>query len=546
MYEQEILQFAQQLKELTDRTIANQSYEINILDELHVNENAHSRILCKLLQYKNQDGKYLILESLINYIVQDCGKSHFENIRIDKPRITQEEERIDLWVRDSTYAIIMENKVKNAVDQNTQLARYIQKTRAQHYKDENIYIIYLPSDSHDPSENSWYDQDNGKSLKDDFKDRYIQLSFKKHIIRWLEKDVLPKCNKKDYLLTSAIQQYLDHLKGLFQQRSSQQKNIKEVEQTIKKELGLENKTLTEQISLVDAYIQSLNGVNEALKLINDELHKLCFEPYITLCKEYWKDDEYIVNDCSQSGYIQIYDKKWKNDRDGYKLAHLHMEFVFIHKDILCNPHGVLPLEIHYEGQDEVIRSVLYEKLGGSEKTNNDMRVLYHHDYLISSFLNNHSNEKVLSFIQLSDEAKREVLFGIFNDVKPLWEQVVEVVNSMLVVKLFKEYNYLIKEKNFLFRSVWMWQTNYLVLENEDSVIDINCQSEGEVHLSFFNRNGDIAVRFAHKKELVLDIGKMLIYNENEKRYKTIVSNITGNKYGEIIDFISALIKYIQQ
>ena len=37
-------------------------YHLNVIDELHINENAHSRILCKLLQYQSENGKYEFLE----------------------------------------------------------------------------------------------------------------------------------------------------------------------------------------------------------------------------------------------------------------------------------------------------------------------------------------------------------------------------------------------------------------------------------------------------------------------------------------------------
>lgn len=43
-------------------------YHINVIDELHINENGHSRILTKLLQYVNSHGEYKILQSLIDYI----------------------------------------------------------------------------------------------------------------------------------------------------------------------------------------------------------------------------------------------------------------------------------------------------------------------------------------------------------------------------------------------------------------------------------------------------------------------------------------------
>ena len=81
-------------------------YHLNIIDELHINENANSRILYKLLLYKNIEGKYEILESLIDYIKRNAHSSEFNNIQVKKPCITQEIKRIDLWVRDKDYAII--------------------------------------------------------------------------------------------------------------------------------------------------------------------------------------------------------------------------------------------------------------------------------------------------------------------------------------------------------------------------------------------------------------------------------------------------------
>lgn len=123
-------------------------YNINVIDELHANENAHSRILRKLLQYQDSFNRYRILESLIHYISLLEGKTEFANIKIQAPTITQETERIDLWVRDTKtkYSIIFENKIKGAIDQDNQLARYILKTINQKFDEKNIFIVYLSAD----------------------------------------------------------------------------------------------------------------------------------------------------------------------------------------------------------------------------------------------------------------------------------------------------------------------------------------------------------------------------------------------------------------
>ena len=84
-------------------------YHLNVIDELYINENGHSRILAKLLQYKSQTQQYEMLESLIDFIAENLKKDSFGSIKVVNPEITQEKERIDLWVREKgQYAIIFE------------------------------------------------------------------------------------------------------------------------------------------------------------------------------------------------------------------------------------------------------------------------------------------------------------------------------------------------------------------------------------------------------------------------------------------------------
>ena len=139
------------------------------IDELHINENGRSRILLKLLQYQNRQGEYTFLHSLLQYINTHTHSSSFSQIEIKKPLLTQEEARIDLWLRDweSGYAIIFENKACDAVDQEEQLSRYINKTITEGFSKEKIFVVYLPSYAHEPDEQSWGD------YKEEFEERYV-------------------------------------------------------------------------------------------------------------------------------------------------------------------------------------------------------------------------------------------------------------------------------------------------------------------------------------------------------------------------------------
>ena len=47
------LAFSNNLLSAFERINLKKPYHLNVIDELHINENAHSRILFKLLIYKN-------------------------------------------------------------------------------------------------------------------------------------------------------------------------------------------------------------------------------------------------------------------------------------------------------------------------------------------------------------------------------------------------------------------------------------------------------------------------------------------------------------
>lgn len=198
----ELLKFSEEFREKKKVEENKLPYHVNIIDELHINENGHSRILTKLLQYKNEKNEYEILQSLLDYTKQ----KNFWEIKITNPTITQEKKRIDLWVRDDNYAIIFENKVYNAEDQDAQICRYIETTKKE-YKEEQIFVVYISRDGKEPDPQSWGE------YKEGFKSRYINLSFRYDILPWLKSIVIPNVRQKDVFLSSALLQYVDYLEG---------------------------------------------------------------------------------------------------------------------------------------------------------------------------------------------------------------------------------------------------------------------------------------------------------------------------------------------
>lgn len=253
----------------------NLPYHINVIDELHINENAHSRILLKLLQYRDNNGEYVILKSLIEYIVNKSRYDQFKRINFTEPVITQEESRIDLWIRDSStgYSIIFENKVYNAIDQDAQLSRYIEKTINKGFKEQNIFIVYLSSSGQEPDECSW------GNYKTNFKNRYINISFKNDILAWL-KEVLSKIHLTDIYLISALNQYIDYLEGYFQLRKIDEEMYKNLDNLILEHFGLDKfNDHKERIKVLQVKMNEMQELIKHMDSFKNRLNQQIFEEW---------------------------------------------------------------------------------------------------------------------------------------------------------------------------------------------------------------------------------------------------------------------------
>ncbi|MBC6410473.1 MAG: PD-(D/E)XK nuclease family protein [Ekhidna sp.] len=145
-------------------------FHLNIIDELRANENAHSRILAKILAYKRDDN-YPFLQSFLDRIEVDR--------EITTPEITVEKYRIDILICDTDFALIIENKVNYAADQPGQLKKYYDTvTKNYHHKREQIFLLYLtrwgrrkPSDDTLPQED-----------RDSLGTNYKEVNFQDYIL----------------------------------------------------------------------------------------------------------------------------------------------------------------------------------------------------------------------------------------------------------------------------------------------------------------------------------------------------------------------------
>lgn len=275
-------------------------YHINLIDELHANENAHSRILEKLLKQKTNVGTYELLESFIEYL-KEKG-SGFRKINIGKPKITQEIRRIDLWIRDNSYAIIIENKVNWASDQQAQIERYIDITRDHKFNESQIYVIYLtPTYEKDPEIQSW-----GKYYETEIRtERYLKLSFRDDIILWLRETVLPNIKIKDVYLRSTIEQYIDHLEGAFSLRIINNKMNMELQKFIEEKLALSEQKPEEALKTLIKKEEELQNAISQIKIVEEKYRINCFEAWKKqLISDYFPNNE-IISDTKNKVFPKV-------------------------------------------------------------------------------------------------------------------------------------------------------------------------------------------------------------------------------------------------
>lgn len=286
-------------------------YHMNIIDELHINENAHSRILYKLLQFINANGEFEILSSLIRFIQEKRHSKSFSTISVKSPLLSQEESRIDLWVRDEDYAIIFENKIYNAADQEAQLSRYIERTRLE-YDLDRIFVVYISGSGKEPDAQSW------GTYQDHFKDRYINLSFRDDIRNWLRKDVIPNLRRKDSFLQSALDQYIDYLDGLFFKRTIENKMIMKLDSFIIEHFDLNRyNNDAEKVKALQEEIDNMSEVIEKMTSLRDSYRQNIFNSWKERTKtrfpelnpnqnESWYTNVSLIDSSNKKVFVYIY------------------------------------------------------------------------------------------------------------------------------------------------------------------------------------------------------------------------------------------------
>lgn len=187
-YIRELLEIFDRIQKAKDNVKGKARYHFNALLNAEPDEPKVSKILAGFFLQKT-NGDYRILKSFVKKFWGDNLAAMIKSPTISTEEFVKDDKRIDILVYEKDkYAIVMENKIWDALDQPNQLANYIEAMMGGSYNFnvDQIYVAYLPStNEHQPSPNSW-ERRGGDSYQERFKDRYKLLGFKEEILPWLE------------------------------------------------------------------------------------------------------------------------------------------------------------------------------------------------------------------------------------------------------------------------------------------------------------------------------------------------------------------------
>lgn len=273
--DEKIIEIAGKINQLYQEEIAKLPYSANAIDELHANENAHSRILRMLLQYSG-GLMWPVYRSFLKLINSHCPSFSLE---CNSPIFINEKDRIDLLINDISvdtnerWAIIIENKVCNAVDQDKQIERYLEKVMYD-IPPTNIYVIYLTSDGTKLVSSDSLTVEAQKILdyrKETDAGRFITLNYKSDILPWIEDEVLPSIAIKEDLLISSIKLYIDYLKGMFDLRDDERIIHNKIHNKMKRMLNINN--IRDGFELQENLNRLSGELNELIQMEANEILK---------------------------------------------------------------------------------------------------------------------------------------------------------------------------------------------------------------------------------------------------------------------------------
>ena len=261
------LSFCNELDKIREEVRENQPFLFNALLEASPNEEGVSRILRGFLSYR-ADGDYVALRSFVRLFLNEKLASLIKRPVLQEEEYVTDLKRIDILVYEKgKYAIVFENKIWDAPEQEGQLTNYIRGLKEQKYRlrDDQVYIIYLPSDEgHGPTDRSW-----DRNMQELYKDRYRKVSFKEGIIRWLDSEEMKSIGDPNFSQSRFL--FTDYLKRVFNLTPTDNMEQREIDKHIKSRLDLNG----DRYHDMEMLKKTINRINGCVKELERNRRQLC-------------------------------------------------------------------------------------------------------------------------------------------------------------------------------------------------------------------------------------------------------------------------------
>ncbi|MCR5850413.1 MAG: PD-(D/E)XK nuclease family protein [Bacteroidaceae bacterium] len=216
---EDIIKIANKIEGLRNKPRHHSPY--NVFTAWGMSENDHTKLLLALLRYQNQTGRYPLLNSFLNRFTKGRGKMiHYQNpsdviIRFS-PRNDKDAKHsfidglITFSAQGKRIAIIIENKIFDAPDQNGQIRRYItHMTEEEHIALDNVWVLYITGTGTKEIDECSYRPDNEDEATNIGR-RFVSLTYYEDIIEWLKQDILDLRIYPESL-TSIVRAYVEAL-----------------------------------------------------------------------------------------------------------------------------------------------------------------------------------------------------------------------------------------------------------------------------------------------------------------------------------------------
>ena len=288
-----ILDLSSRLRDFIYNSSFRPPMECNLLEIIDpdessvIGETKISRMILSLFKYKNEFGDYTILTDFIKHFLCPVG---FNVSLVSQPVIEREKFNIDIIIHEENkYAIIIENKIKDAVFQSNQLARYIETVKSWGFKDPQIFVVVLPKQRIDINyinEEVWTGPTTQINYKKEYAGRTIFPQSK--FSEWLENEE-QEIPLRETNIRSALLQLADYLNGLYRNKANK-RFVMEKTEFIRKELNI-NLDLTGRKKLNEV-LSNLEETKKTIEYLQIRISHELIDQWYNSLKTDWPMMEY--------------------------------------------------------------------------------------------------------------------------------------------------------------------------------------------------------------------------------------------------------------